>query len=104
MSVVVETSTEADAQAEAAERWWRENRPSAPGRFIEELAAALRLLAQSPQSGRKVRGRRVRGLRRLLLPMTRYYVYYVYQPEIARVVAISIWSAYRGRGPRLRVP
>src|SRR5207248_755358 len=104
MKVAVETSPEADAQAEAAERWWRENRPRASGRFIDELNAALGLLAESPQTGRKVKGRRVRGLRRLLLPVTRYHVYYVYQPELARVVVISVWSAHRGRGPRLRVP
>ncbi len=104
MKVVVETTPEADAQAEAAERWWRENRPLAPNRFIDELSAALRLLSDSPETGRRVKRRRIPGLRRLLLPVTRYHLYYVYVLKRARVYVISIWSAHRGRGPRLRAP
>jgi len=75
-------------------------RPLRVGRqAVAELQAA-----ESPQTGRRVKGRRIRGLRRLLLPVTRYHVYYVYRPELAKVVMLSIWSAHRGRGPRLRAP
>lgn len=101
MKVVVEIFPEARAQAEAAAKWWRENRPRAPGRFAEELEAAFALLADSPEVGVRVKGRGIPGLRRLLLPVTAYHVYYIYQPTLARVAVISIWSAHRGRNPRL---
>lgn len=103
MTVAVQTFPEARVQAQAAARW-RENRPRAPGRFAEELNAAFALLAQSPEAGRRVKRRGMPGLRRLRLPVTGYHVYYVFQPKPARVSIISIWSAYRGRDPRLRMP
>jgi plasmid stabilization system protein ParE len=104
VTVAVQTSPEADAQARVAASWWRENRPRAPTRFVEELRAAFALLAESPEAGVRVRRRGIRALRRLLLPVTAYHVYYVYQPALARVAVISIWSALRGRGPRVRLP
>ncbi|HKC83500.1 MAG TPA: hypothetical protein VKD46_05840, partial [bacterium] len=47
-------------------------------------------------------------MRRLLLPGTRYHLYYVYDQEASECVILAVWSAVRGRardfgGPE-RVP
>jgi plasmid stabilization system protein ParE len=97
----VRTSPEADAQAHEADAWWRANRPAAGDRFSEELAGCLALLAEAPATGRRYARRRLPGLRRILLRETRYHAYYLHDEATDEVVVIAIWSAVRGRGPRL---
>jgi plasmid stabilization system protein ParE len=66
--------------------------------FDDELRVAFDQIRTAPQLGStyKVVGEH----RRLLMPRTRYHVYYrVVGPDRVRVVAV--WSAVRGRGPRL---
>lgn len=68
--------------------------------FDEELRAALDQIRTAPQLGSayQVVGRQEH--RRLLMPRTRYHVYYrVVGPD--RVPVVAVWSAVRGRGPRL---
>jgi len=43
----------------------------------------------------------VPGLRRLLLPRSRYHVCYVHDSENDEVAILAVWSAVRGRGPKL---
>lgn len=93
----VELSAEAQAQIDRIDAWWRENRPTAPGLFLEKLEAALRTLAERPAVA--VRYAPKQGVRRLLLGRTRHHPYVVLEPAKGYVVAV--WSAYRGRGPRL---
>ena len=82
--------------------WWVAHRPSAPGLFLEELAEASALLAKSPDAGRRYGIRGVPGVRRWLLRASRYHVYYAH--DGANVHVLAIWSAVRGRGPRIKVP
>jgi len=94
---------EADEQIREINDWWRENRPAAPDLFAEELAAAISLIEVWPLVGRRRRHRGVPGLRRVLLRASRYHVYYV-PGDGSRLFVLAVWSAVRGRGPRLRAP
>ncbi len=93
----VELSAEAQAQVDRIDAWWRENRPAAPRLFADELEAALGTLAEAPVVA--VRYSPKPGVRRLLLRRTHHHLYVVEEP--ARVFVVAVWSAYRGRGPRL---
>ncbi len=65
------------------------------------MGAALDLLSESPEAGRPCPRKKFPGLRRLLLPTTRYHLYYLYDPDRQEVLLLAIWSAVRGRGPKL---
>lgn len=99
MTIPVVTSPEADEDIRRIDRWWREHRPAAPELFVAELAEAFALLAESPKLGQRYPRPDIPTLRRLLLRATRYHVYYVFDGQMAAV--LSVWSAIRGRGPRL---
>lgn len=95
----LELAPRAVRDAERHARWWRENRPAARLLFDEELAEAFELIRSIPDIGLSypVAGR---DYRRLLLPRTRYHVYYRLVAE-DRLRIVAIWSAVRGRGPAL---
>jgi len=104
MRVRIRTTPQAEVQALAAATWWRKNRPAAPNLFTNEMAGAFDLLAGAPEIGHRYPDSRVPGVRRLLLPGTRYHLYYVYDPDSSECVILAVWSAVRGRTPRLRPP
>jgi plasmid stabilization system protein ParE len=98
--VRIEFAPRAVREAERGALWWRDNRPAAPTLFEEELREALDQIRSFPQLGSAYDA--IPGVehRRLLIPGTRYHVYYrIAEPDLVRVVAI--WSSVRGRGPRL---
>jgi plasmid stabilization system protein ParE len=95
----VRVADDARRQLGAVRDWWREHRPAAPELFEQEVASLFALLAESPEIGPAVPVRGARGVRRALLPMTRHHVYY--QVRRDSVLVVAVWSAVRGRGPRL---
>jgi len=95
--VKVELSEEARAQVEQIDAWWRENRRAAPNLFSDELEQALLSLEDTPTLGVRYAPRP--NVRRLLLRRTHYHLYVI--EETATVYVIAVWSAFRGRGPRL---
>jgi plasmid stabilization system protein ParE len=101
---LVYTTDEADAMIATASDWWAANRPKAPGLLLDELGAAKERLERFPEAGRIMRRRGFPGLRRVILPRTRYHVYYRYFPERDEVWVVAVWAAVRGRGPRLPAP
>lgn len=100
MTVHVVVLPDAARQIEEANVWWRENRPAAPDFLARELARAFARLEQQPEVGRPFPRPGFPGLRVLLLPRTRYHVYYD-QPG-GELVVRAFWSAVRGRRVRLR--
>lgn len=93
----VELSDEAKAEVARIDAWWRQNRPAAQDLFLDELEQALVALEDAPAIGTRYEPRS--GVRRLLLKRTHYHLYFVEQAD--RVFVVSVWSTYRGRGPRL---
>ena len=97
----LELAPRAVRDAERHARWWRENRPAARLLFDQELAAALQQIRTQPESGLAYPGIAGKRYQRLLMPRTRFHIYYrLAAPDTIRVVAI--WGAVRERGPRLR--
>jgi len=91
VKVRLSTTRQADDQAIAAHDWWRTHRFAAPDLFRRELAAAFDLLANAPDVGKRYKHRGVPGLRRLLLPNTRYHVYYIHDSERAVGGSLAEW-------------
>jgi plasmid stabilization system protein ParE len=99
--VTLTLSPRAIREAERCARWWHEHRPAARLLFEEELRHVLDQIRSAPNLGGIFKSRSSgREYRRVLMAETRYHVYYrVSSPDEVRVVAI--WSAVRGRRPRL---
>ena len=76
--------------------WWSTNRPVAPDLFLAELEQMLAAVALMPTLGAQARSRRARGVRRILLPRTRYHLYYRVRDGAIEVLAV--WHAKRGSG------
>jgi hypothetical protein len=85
-------------EIERAHAWWRVERPAAPDLLIDEIDAALGTLELSPHIGAAYRSARI-GTRRILLTQTRFHLYYCVHG--GDLVVLSLWSAVRGRGPRI---
>jgi plasmid stabilization system protein ParE len=94
----VELSPEARRHVEQIAAWWEGNRPAVPTMFRDELEAAVRRLEVAPRAG-SVYGRARMALRRLLMPRTRYHVYYAIEEPDALVRVYAVWHASRGQGP-----
>lgn len=97
----VRLTPRARRRAKLVASWWRENRPAAPHLFDDELRIAIEILAGRPDVGRiyrEVGGDRVR---RLLLPRSEQYVYYLVEQALDSIIIVTIWGARRGRGPKL---
>ena len=94
----VELSREADAQVAAIDAWWREHRLAAPELFTNELEQALADLAAMPSLG-TIYEIGDPGVRRLLLRRSHYHLYFLRERD--RIYVVAVWSAFRGRGPKL---
>jgi plasmid stabilization system protein ParE len=87
-------------QADAVDTWWRANRRASPNLFRDELNAGLERLETSPLATRPYDHEgQPPELRRLLLPRTRYFVYFEVDGDCVSVLAV--WHASRGKGPPL---
>ena len=87
----------AQREIERIDRRWIETRPAAPDLFFSELREILELLQENPELG--VLYPPKPGVRRILLRGSLYHLYYEVAQE--RVEVLSVWSAVRGRGPKL---
>jgi plasmid stabilization system protein ParE len=95
----VEFSPAAAAQAERIQSWWSENRPKSPGLFRRELAVAIRYLGRTPYSTVAYDDAEVLATRRLLMPRTRHYLYFIVDESTGLVRVHAVWHASRGSGP-----
>ena len=97
----IEFSPDALAQIRAVRNWWHINRPSAPQLLREELAATLEIVRSSPRAAQAYQFVDIPGLRRILMPRTRYHVYFTVHDDRGLVFVHAIWHASRGHGPQL---
>jgi plasmid stabilization system protein ParE len=95
--LAIKVSARALAEIERAGSWWAENRQSAPGAIRQDVAEILSLLAEQPGIGAPARRSRIRGMRRVILPRIRYYLYYRVAGDALEVMAF--WHVSRGRQP-----
>ncbi|HJU12716.1 MAG TPA: type II toxin-antitoxin system RelE/ParE family toxin [Candidatus Binataceae bacterium] len=100
MNYVVRTTPKAEAQIRNIDRCWRRNRPASADLFLDELSAAFGMIGHIPMIGRPYRRAPITGVRRILLRLTRYHVYYVTAVNEVRVLAV--WHARRESAPRFR--
>jgi plasmid stabilization system protein ParE len=92
----------AETQIRRVAEWWRDNREVVPELFSLELAHLLEALTRTPSIGTVYATRRGVVIRRILLPRTRYHVYFSYDAEADFVAVRAVWHASRGAGPELR--
>lgn len=88
-------------QIEKIARWWIKHRPAAPSMFMDELAAAERLLRGHPEAGRAYATHRTGVVRRILLGGTKHHLYYRYRADRTELIVLTVWGAPRERGPKL---
>ena len=94
----VDLSEEADDQVDEIDIWWREHRLAAPDLFTNKLEQALADLGTMPSLG-TIYDVGEQTVRRLLLRRSHYHLYFVHEPD--RIYVVAVWSAFRGRGPKL---
>jgi hypothetical protein len=99
MKLVV--APEAAAQILVRKQWWRANRSKAPERFDEELAAALAVIKERPESFPVFSARGGRIVRRCLLAKTRCHLYFEVLREAGEVWVTAARGAAQRRPPRL---
>jgi plasmid stabilization system protein ParE len=93
----VRFSQAAFRHVDAADSWWRENRPAAPDLFLSELRRALSVVQGAPDSFAVLDEPRMHGLRRILLEKSRYHLYWTTTDDTIEILAI--WHTSRGHGP-----
>ena len=82
-----------------ADRWWLENRLSAPEPLREDLESAFGLLLRLLGVGTRVVNARISGVRRLHLGRVRYFLYC--RVKEGELVVLAFWHSSRGKSPAL---
>lgn len=97
----VELSPQAYEQLTTINLWWARNRPAAPTLVAAEVETAMEQLASSPDTGPLHDAKALLPVRKLLMPRSRYHLYYEVDAASATVHVLALWHAARGAGPRL---
>lgn len=74
--------------------WWKRRRTAAPRKLSDEIRAARTRLSQFPSSAPSSPAH-VDGFRRVLLPATRYHLYYVVEEDRREVWVLLLWHGNR---------
>ncbi len=88
-------------QVESASEWWRENRQDSPEALSDELVRTLDLIARQPGIGLPATNVRLSGVRRILLPRVRYFLFYRVAPRRQLVEVLAFRHTKRGSNPKL---
>ncbi len=88
-------------QIAAAAAWWTENRPLAPMMFEQELAHAVRTIQENPTLFVELKTTKAKGIRRVLMVRSRYYLYWHMIDGGNVVEVLACWHTSRGRHPPL---
>ena len=92
-------SPQAADDIEVAMRWWAANRPAVPDLLQRECLRALEFVSSAPSGGAALKSPKLRNVRRVPLPKTRYLLYYRVMESEVRI--LRLWHASRGVLPRL---
>lgn len=98
MSRRILVSKRAHREIQNIDTWWVANRELSRDLFYQELSEAMDIVRRRPTLGQRYPSQ-TGNVRRLLLRGTRYHLYYKALP--GKVLVLSVWSAIRGRGPKL---
>ena len=90
----------AQRDIETIDAWWREHRPASPLLFRDELRAAIEQIESHPESGAAYLAAK-KPYRRVVLPRSKYLLYYEYDKATGVLAVASIWGARRGTDPEL---
>ena len=101
MTYQVLLTREAEGQFLAAHNWWLENRPASPNLLVDEFEEMVSLLEILPEAGHLFRRATLRGVRRVLLRKSNYWLYYVPDCSHSVVYVLAVWGAHRGSDPPL---
>ena len=71
-------------------RWWREQRPTAPGLFVDELDRAFAIIAANPDVGHRVSRRAYPDARTYVLRRTKYVVIYNIDVEAGEIAVARV--------------
>lgn len=96
----VRFTEEAEEQAEACDKWWRENR-DARDLFALELRDTKALIVSTPKIGTVYTILDGKQMRKVLMPKTRHHLYYVADPAEDEIIIHAVWGASKEHGPRL---
>ena len=91
-------SARARREASRVDERWRANADYRE-LFVDELDALLERLRRDPSLGAPYEAPLTEPVRRARLPKTDYFVYYTVGPD--ELFVVSVWSARRGRQPKL---
>jgi plasmid stabilization system protein ParE len=94
-------SLQAEAQLRLRQEWWQKNRPKSPELFEQELAHALRRIADHASIFPVYSAKDGRTVRRYLLARTHCHLYFEILPERDEVWILAAWGAVRRKGPRI---
>ena len=97
----VELSPQARDQLTTINLWWARNRLAAPTLVAAEFESSIQQLATSPESGRLHDGSKPVQVRKLLMPRSRYRLYYEVDPVGRIVTVLAVWHVARGAEPHL---
>jgi plasmid stabilization system protein ParE len=98
----VELSPQARAQIAAINLWWAENRQASPTLVAAEFETAIAQLSASPESGRIHSRSKLTSVRKVLIPRSRYHLYYEVDATNGRVTILAVWHVSRGQEPALQ--
>lgn len=82
----------AQHRVKLVDAWWREHRPEAPTRFVEELDWAKREMLSRPNLAPRHVTASGKACRRLLLPTTEQHVYYTVHPDADLIIVHTVWG------------
>lgn len=97
MKWLVLVRPEAESDLVIARDWYEERRPGLGAEFLDEIARALRELAQDPEQSRLY----YRNFRRVLLRRFPYKVFYQAQVIGRRIVVFRVLHAKQDHGSSL---
>ena len=94
----IRIAARAKRELKRIDHWWRTNR-DAKELFLDEFQAVVSLISEHPTIGNRYYEASRDEVRRVLMGRTRHHIYYAEDGDT--LVIVSVWSAVRGRGPKL---